>query len=120
MAQKKNINNIVSDFNSITTFNDIIDFCNNYDKQSIFQLLVSYNGAYLASSHGEKFPTTISGTTDVRRVIGAGLRVFSETCKKVSDQTKYCADLILNHIKLHGFVLYNKIDGIIAYICKML
>lgn len=104
-------------YNEISSYEDLKGFCTSYEKNEIKNLFLSMNGSYLASNHGKDCPSSTSGIADIRRVLGAGLKVLSETCNSVSEQTKHSSSLILNHIKKYGFTLYNKIDGIIAYLC---
>ncbi len=111
---RKNIGYAYSQINNI---NDLQKFCAAYTRNQIHQFFLSMNGSYLASKHGENCPSAIPGATDIRRVLGAGLKVLSGTCKSVSEQTKFCADLVIKNITKNGFNMYNRIDGIISYLC---
>lgn len=113
-------NTIGFDYNQIQNLADLISFCNHYSKLEIYNLFVSTNGAYLAHNHGTNTPSSLGGIADVRRVYGAGLKVLSQSCLSVSSQTKYCAGLVLGHIKQYDFSLYSKADGIIAYLCYII
>lgn len=109
------------EFAKIHNFYDVKKFVNSYNYKEI-QIFLSHHCGKSLGNHTEGLtkPATHDGIPDVRRVYGAGLKVLSGTAFKVSESTKYYADLIIQNILAKGFTVYQKVDAILAYVCLTL
>lgn len=109
---------IAKDFNKISNLDDIRNFVNTYSRQEILVFFSSYCGSSLGiHKKGNNTPATKDGIPDIRRIYAAGLKVLSGTAFKVSEETKYYADIILKNISNLNFMVYTKIEAVLAYIC---
>ena len=109
---------IAKDFNSISNLSDVKKFVTTYSYPDILIFFGSFCGSSLgAHNKGNNTPITSGRIPDIRRIYGAGLKVLSGTASRVSEDTKFYAELILNNIKTMNFTVYSKIEAVLAYIC---
>lgn len=112
---------IAKDFNQISDLDDIRNFVNTYSHHDILTFFSTFCGHSLGiHTKGNNTPATVGGIPDVRRVYGAGLKVLSGTASKVSEDTKFYAELILKNIKQKGFSIYTKVEAVLAFICYII
>lgn len=109
------------EFTKIKNFSDVKKFVHSYDYEELKIFLSPLCGKSLGKhTEGSTKPATHGGIPDIRRVYGAGLKVLAGTAFKVSESTKYYADLIVKNILAKGFTVYQKVEAVLAYVCLTL
>ena len=106
------------DFSNIRSANDVINFVDSYSRNEILTFLPSYSAISLGNhNEGSDKPATTNGVPDIRRIFGAGLKVLSGSASKVSEDTKFYANIVFNHVKRFNFTLYSVVEAILTYVC---
>lgn len=111
---------ITKDLKNLKNSLESIDkFFKRYSKEEIYQFLLSKSGEYLGDhTKGMNTPATLGRIADIRRVYASALKVLSSEFHS-SEEIKFCSDVILSNVCKNGFTIYNQIEAIIAYSCKI-